>query len=295
MVDSSQTLTISEGTKIHFGNGAGLWVYKGGTLKVQGSKDHPVTFQGLRSESSFADEPGQWDRIWINDGGINEIDYAIIKNGFIGLQTEILLDNPMPVSLTVSNTIIKNMAGFGIFARHFVINGYNNVIANCGLYCAAFTTGGSYDFTHCTFANYWKLNQRSTPVMYLNNYAVSNGIVITDSLGTGLLKADFKNCIIYGLNDNELELDTKSQAPLNYHFKNCILKTDNNTPTSDTSHFTSIHNVDPGFKDTDAGNYDLNTDNNFGDGNFVIGPILFDILKRNRSNTAPDAGAYEKQ
>jgi hypothetical protein len=54
-------------------------VYKGGTLKVQGTKDKPVVFQGLRRELSLQEEPGQWDRIWINDGGINEIDYAIIK------------------------------------------------------------------------------------------------------------------------------------------------------------------------------------------------------------------------
>ena len=163
---------------------------------------------------------------YVNDdkyvnGGDNEIDYAIIKNGFIGLQTETLFEPQMTEHLKLSNTIIKNMAGFGIFSRNFVIDGYNNVVANCGLYCAAFTMGGSYDFTHCTFANYWKLNQRNTPIMYLDNYTVINGNVFTDSLATGILKADFKNCIIFGNNDNELVLDTKPQVPLNYHFKNC--------------------------------------------------------------------------
>ncbi len=295
VVDSSQTLTINEGVSIHFGNGAGLWVYKGGTIKVKGTLDKPVIFQGLRRESSFADEPGQWDRIWINDGGDNEIDYAIIKNGFIGLQTETLFEPQMTEHLKLSNTIIKNMAGFGIFSRNFVIDGYNNVVANCGLYCAAFTMGGSYDFTHCTFADYWKLNQRNTPLMYLDNYTVINGNVFTDSLATGILKADFKNCIIYGNNDNELVLDTKPQVPLNYHFINCILKTDNNTSTGDTSHFTSIYNFNPGFKDTEANDYQIiNESDNIGNGSFVTGPIVNDLLGKPRPIVSPDAGAYQK-
>ena len=115
---------------------------------------------------------------------------------------------------------------------------------------------------------------------------------------TKLEKADFKNCIIYGTNDNELELDLKSSPLSNHHFKNCILKTDNNTSTSDTAHFTSLHNVDPLFKDTDANDYDLKSNSgadNIGDGSFVVGGILFDILGRNRSTIIPDAGAYEKQ
>ncbi|MFM7016167.1 MAG: hypothetical protein ACKOX3_07565, partial [Bacteroidota bacterium] len=36
LVDSSTTLQISEGTQIHFSNNAGLWVYKGGKLLVNG-------------------------------------------------------------------------------------------------------------------------------------------------------------------------------------------------------------------------------------------------------------------
>ncbi|MBL0096796.1 MAG: hypothetical protein IPP46_10120 [Bacteroidetes bacterium] len=50
VIDSSTTLIINAGTQIHFSNSGGLWVYKGGTLKVQGTKDKPVVFQGLRRE-----------------------------------------------------------------------------------------------------------------------------------------------------------------------------------------------------------------------------------------------------
>jgi hypothetical protein len=97
VVDSSTTLEITQGTQIHFSNNAGLWVYKGGKLKVTGTAQNQVVFQGLRREQAYVDEPGQWDRIWINDGAINEIDHAVIKNGYIGLQTEVLFDPVMPL------------------------------------------------------------------------------------------------------------------------------------------------------------------------------------------------------
>ncbi|MBK9319795.1 MAG: hypothetical protein IPM91_13965 [Bacteroidetes bacterium] len=219
MIDSSTTLIINAGTQIHFSNSGGLWVYKGGTLKVQGTKDKPVVFQGLRRELSLQEEPGQWDRIWINDGGINEIDYAIIKNGFIGLQTETLFDPAMPVSLKLTNTQIRNMSGLGILARNFKIEGWNNVVSNCGIYTAAFTIGGEYEFTHCTFANFWRFGQRSTPAMYLNNFAIDqNG----QPVGVDMTKAEFKNCIIYGNNDNELELEFETGVLANHNFETAL-------------------------------------------------------------------------
>ncbi len=302
VIDSSTTLIINPGTQIHFSNSGGLWVYKGGTLKVQGTKDDPVVFQGLRREQDLQEEPGQWDRIWINDGGQNEIDYAIIKNGFIGLQTEILFDPAMAlVSLKLTNTQIRNMSGLGILARGFNIEGWNNVISNCGLYNAALTLGGSYEFTHCTFANFWRFGQRSTPVMYLNNYAVDQN---NQTVPLDMTKAAFKNCIIYGSNDNELELDFKSGALANHNFRYCIIKADNNTPTTDVNHFESIfRNDDPDFKNTYDNILKLDTlafAREKGNPLFInaaaIPPMTLDIegISRPTGGSNPDLGAYER-
>ncbi|MBL7923039.1 MAG: hypothetical protein JNL88_02465 [Bacteroidia bacterium] len=301
VVDSSTTLTITEGTQIHFSNSAGLWVYKGGTLKVLGSKDKPVVFQGLRREPALQEEPGQWDRIWVNDGGINEMDYAIIKNGFIGLQTETLFAPALPVSLKLTNTQIRNMSGLGILARNFSIEGWNNVISNCGLYSAAFTMGGSYEFTHCTFANFWRYGQRSTPLMYLNNYTTDQN---NQAIPVDMSKAEFKNCIIYGENDNELELDFKSGALNNHNFRNCVIKADNNTPTSDPLHFDVIYrNNDPDFKNTFDNNLKLDTlafarekGNPLYINPAAVPPMTIDLegLTRPTGGTNPDLGAFER-
>jgi hypothetical protein len=301
VVDSSTTLTIDAGTQIHFSNNAGLWVYKGGTLKVKGTKENPVVFQGLRREQYLKEQPGQWDRIWINDGGLNEIDYAIIKNGFIGLQTETLFEPALPVSLKVTNTQIRNMSGLGILARQFSIQGWNNVVANCGLYCAALTVGGDYDFRHCTFGNFWQFGQRSTPLLYLNNYATGNG---NQTIAADMVKADFRNCIVYGNNDNELELDFKSGALANHSFSHCIIKADNNTPTSDPAHFNTIfRNNNPNFKNSSDHNLKLDTlafARDKGDPAFILTtvqpPITIDLegTPRPTGGTNPDLGAYER-
>src|SRR5690606_25844010 len=89
VVDSTQTLTIEEGTQVFFHEGGGLWVYRGGNIQVNGTVDKPVVFQGDRLESYFDELPGQWDRIWIHEGSENNVfKNVVIKNNFIGIQAE---------------------------------------------------------------------------------------------------------------------------------------------------------------------------------------------------------------
>ena len=44
-------LTIKENTRVYFHKNAVLWVYRDGTLKVEGELGNPVTFQGDRLEN----------------------------------------------------------------------------------------------------------------------------------------------------------------------------------------------------------------------------------------------------
>ena len=139
-------------------------------MKVNGTADEPVTFQGPRLEAAFRELPGQWDRIWINEGSVNNvINHAIIKNGFIGIQAE-TMDASMGNRLVISNTQIRNMTGIGLLSRFYRIQAYNSVIANCAVYDAALTIGGSYDFRHCTLGNYWSLSTRQTPSLLITDY-----------------------------------------------------------------------------------------------------------------------------
>jgi hypothetical protein len=298
VVDSGCSLTIKEGTKIYFYNSSGLWVFSGGNIQVEGTLNHPVVFQGTRLEASYLNTPNQWDRIWINEGGNNKIDYAVIKNGFIGLQLEELFEPTLPKSIVVNNTIIKNMNGVGVLTRGFNASFNNCEISNCGSYLAAITQGGDYSFNHCTMANFWRFGKRSTPSIYLNNYFVNQSNV---AVGVNLNKAEFKNCIVYGNEENEFETDFVNGGAANFLFDHSIIKVKASTDVTNPIHFTNIYkNNNPNFKNSNDGDFSLDTlafAKNKGDAALLNtnNILLFDIKGVNRANfLAPDLGTYER-
>jgi hypothetical protein len=227
VVDSAQKLTINGGVRLYFANKAGLWVYQFGTLKVKGTLGNEVLFTQARRDPEYADEPGQWDRIWINEGSVNnEINYAIIRNGFIGVQTDILEDtiNKYPNRLRITNTKIYNMSKWGLYTYAFNVYSANNVISNCQEHCVNITLGGNYTFLHCTFANFWqKEKSRELPTLKISNH-IETSIFPLDT-------CYFGNCIIDGLRTDEMDLDVLPHAtfPPKYFFSSCILKTSANT------------------------------------------------------------------
>ncbi len=236
VVDSTQKLIINAGVRVYLNYKAGLWVFRYGEIKVLGQKGNEVTFSPARRERDYADEPGQWDRIWINEGSENnEINYAIIKNGFIGIQAELFGDNfNEPRRLKVTNTKIQNMSLWGFYGLAYNVYGGNNVISNCQENCVNLQLGGKYTFLHCTFANYWeKETSRNKPTLSINNYN-SNQVLPLDS-------AYFGNCIIDGKLENEINLDidyTDSNFQPKVIFSNCWLKTTLNT--SDVNKFINV-------------------------------------------------------
>jgi len=119
-----------------------------------------------------------------------------------------------------------------------------------------------------------------------------------------MVKAEFKNCIIYGNNDNELELDFKSGALNNHNFRNCIIKADQTTATSDPTHFDIIYrNNNPQFKDSYDNDLSLDTlafAREKGNLLYINGaatpPMNIDIkgVTRPMGGTEPDLGAFER-
>jgi hypothetical protein len=288
VVDSAASLHIQAGAKIYLHKNSGIWIYKGGNLKVNGTKDQKVLFRGDRPEAWYTDAPGQWDRIWINEGSQdNVINHAIIRNSFIGIQAE-TLENPMGNKLVIENTEIINASGIGLFSRNYNINATNNVIANCGQYCVALTYGGTYNFIHNTIANYWSGSIRQTPAFYFNNYIVSNNVVYAKNLNL-----TFANSIIFGNNINEFEMDTIPQSTVNYIFDHSILKTESNF--SNNSAFVNCkRNSNPLFRDYATQNFELLP----GSPAIDAGNTLYVPFAPNDKNEVPrigtpDMGAFE--
>lgn len=238
VVDSTQTLIINQGAHIYVHNGGGIWVYRYGSIQINGTHGNEVTFQGDRLEQEYKDVPGQWDRIWINEGGTNNIiNYAVIKNAYIGVHAgsgvfdgvgSTLYVNASK-NLTLNNTIIQNCSYAGVLGHYYDITGGNNVVVNCGQHILEFDFGGSYKFYQSTFANYWNQtnnsqasNARTTPSFLFNNYYNGNQ---SDSLNLY-----FGNCIMDGSMAEEFQFDTiarTASAPVLLNFDHSALKTGN--------------------------------------------------------------------
>ncbi len=303
-IPENKTATIQAGAKLYFHSNSGLIVDAKGSLKVNGTINNEVVFEGDRLEHRFNDVPGQWGTIWMRAGSKeNEINYAIIKNGIIGILVDSLGSNAP--TLSIKNSQIYNNSNFGILGRETNIKGENLVIGNIGQSALACTIGGTYNFTHSTFANYWNNGTRQLPSVLVNNfftYVDTNNQEITET--RDLHAANFTNCIIAGNNNIEFVLDKVNGSLFNYSIQNNMIQFNdidntfaNNTELdfNDTSHYlNNILNRTVHFKDPFINQF------NIGKNNAGINKALksasqnvpIDILGTDRTIT-PDMGAYQ--
>ena len=301
VVDSSFTLTINPGTHVYLHNSAVFAVANDATLKIHGTLEDPVVIQGDRLEADYSDLPGQWGAIWLSAGSINnEVNYAIIKNGLIGIRVDTVGNSSNP-TLRMANTQILNMTGYGLQAQGSEVVATNCVFANCGEAAVLLSIGGSYDFRQCTIGNYWNYTVRQASSLVLNNYylLINDLGQVTDTIARDLVNAYFGNSIIYGVNKNELFLSRSAQAQFNYNFDHCIIKTEY---TSEANNFNNcILNQDPLFVDYNINDYQLDSiispAVNSGSMEVITGSIQniqYDILGVDRTTDGePDMGAYE--
>ncbi|MBG7630844.1 MAG: hypothetical protein IZT56_10460, partial [Bacteroidetes bacterium] len=225
-VPSTKTLTIDPGASIYFHSNSGLIVDKDATLLINGELNNEVIIEGDRLEPAFSDNPGQWGTIWLRAGSKNHsINHTIIKNASAGIIIDSIGSNTAP-TLTIKNTQIYNSSNFGILARETNIKGENLVINNSGQSSLACTIGGTYNFTHATFANYWSNGLRQFPSVLINNFFSysENNQIITET--RDLHAANFTNCIIDGNSNIELIIDKVDGSVFNYDFKNNMIKFD---------------------------------------------------------------------
>ena len=213
-VPPNETLTVDAGARIHFHAESGLIVANNASLQVNGTIENQVIFEGDRLEPGFSETPGQWGTIWFTQGSTNNIlSNLTVKNATVGMLVT-GNDGTANPSLTLNNVQVYNCSNVGILARTGKITGQNVVINNCGETAFAGTFGGAYDFTHCTFANYWPRPNQTCVV--LSDDPINN-------IPTPLENANFKNCIIYGSSNLGISLK-KEGSTFNYSFENCLIK-----------------------------------------------------------------------
>ena len=302
-VPSNKTLTIEAGAKVYFHNNSGLIIDNKATLKVNGTLAEKVVFEGDRLENSFSEIPGQWGTIWMRPGSKeNEIQHAQIKNGIIGILIDSIGATDVP-TLKLQNTEIYNHSNFGILARETNIEAHNVVIGSAGQASLAATIGGTYNFTHSTFSNYWNSSIRPLPAVLINNFFVYDSDAGEEITETRDLKAaNFTNCIFDGNNNIEFLIDKVDDGGLfRYSVQNCIIKFNDNNNSyegvaeidfeNNTNYSRIILNGNPDFRDTQKSDFIIGEKSD-AINNAIISVFTTDLIGVHRT-TNPDIGAYQ--
>jgi len=297
IVHEGGSLTILAGSNVYLHHSANIIVLEESSLKILGAIENPVLIASDRLDEYYRDLPGQWGRIWLAGGSLdNQIKNATIKNGTIGLHVDTLASAFEP-TLRLENTIIANNSSYGIIAYSSNIEAFNCQISDNGTHDLYLFAGGSYRFSHCTFANYNSSHQAPS-IRMSNFYEDVNGNEILRPME----RADFENCIVYGRIQSELGIEETEETLFNYKFNNCLLKLkESDFDISNSSHFISNnYNENPDFvQEMDAYEYNYRLDSlspalHSAAGNIAL-QFPYDLLGNSRlSDQGADIGAYER-
>ncbi|GAA0872385.1 hypothetical protein GCM10009117_15320 [Gangjinia marincola] len=302
-VPPNKTLEVQAGARVNFHRNSGIIVANEGSLHLNGSLstdpealENEIIFEGDRLEPAFSEVPGQWYGIWLTAGSTDHIiNHTTIKNATVSLQMD-SNDGTDDPTLLIQNTQIYNSSLIGLFAQTANISAENVVINQAGINSLRINFGGTYDFKHCTIANYWNNSFRNTPALFL-----SDGVPEFSEE----LNATFSNCIIYGNENLELWIEPSgNDTAFNYVFENSLIRfNDFNNQFADNplydfdnpSIFTeNVFNELPNFLNAQENKLQIGLDSFAREiGNPVTTTAVGDdILGVNR--TLPgDAGAYQ--
>jgi hypothetical protein len=303
---SNGILRISAGTRVHvhggFSKNPSLGLYNDGRmyilpsaqLKVEGTRDKPVIFQGDRLETEFKSDAGQWSGLILYRGSVdNQLTHTIIKNSKFGVYVD------SAATLNMQYSQIFNTEGAALIGFRGSMTAQNCLFHNNGGGTLNTLYGGNYDFTYCTMAN---LGTTSPALNLGNSYCAA-----VDEQGNCTrrpvyaLKANFTNCLIYGNKEDEIAFANASK-PNNFDFlfKNCIVRVKDLTKTENTPDFftkcTDCINAPSGskvFKKTSDYNFHLDTLSIAFKKAKPISNILDDLDGKRRDVNTPDIGCYD--
>ena len=302
VVDSNATLSLSEGVRLHFHNGAFVRVY--GTLKADGSVERPVVFRGDRLDRMFDDLPydrldNQWGGITLSASSFdNYLNHVDIHSGSWGIRCDSSASDRN--KLTIENSVIHNVAGNALSAVGGRLWIGNSELTNAGSHCLK-VRGGDVQVVHSTLANFYPWAYRGAALSLSNEWCP-------------LTRADFRSSIVTGYSSNELMLmrDKVDTLAFNFRFSHCLLNIPADSIGADTLpdgryyrvRIDSLgHDVNriTNFPliDTDIFYYDFSLDSlsqavGAGNPEDALNLYPLDRLGRIRSeDEAPDAGARE--
>lgn len=307
-VKNGVTLNLEKNVYMYFHKNATLSV--AGRVNAVGTIDEPVVLRGDRTDNLFENPKVAYDRVHGQWGGVkiasgsynNHFENVRIRNGVYGVLFQ--PSDTTQLKASFLNTIIQNTSKEAILSVDCKIDAENSLFANSGSSTVRLV-GGSYNFLHCTMANYmhqyWGLSPKNA--LQLSNEDVdAGGRLVTKAVGTCCVI----NSIVYGNHMVDLQLNNNGSLPFRYQFINCLLKA---TKSDDANYVNTVWNTDPLFKFIYTSLEDLTNANNrfyysfeLSQGSPAINKAsrqyavdLPDDIRgvSRRSDEAPDIGCYE--
>lgn len=247
VVDTLSEVTIEPGAILMLHANKNLKIY--GRIIADGTIDKPIVIRGDRVDKIFPYLPydrldNQWGGIYIDSissGNVfNYVDIHGGNNGIICSKADTL-----SLKLTLTNSIVHNIAGSGVY-----LNTCNTLIGNCQISntlgnCVEIH-GGNHVINYCTIAQFypWKA-ERGLALYVSNNYAEHGGDVIY----TPLESLCVTNSFITGYSDDEIMFsmcsanDAVPNPQFNPIFDFCALNT--KVVPEITGFFTNCRFEDP--------------------------------------------------
>ncbi|MFM2388014.1 MAG: hypothetical protein RL660_2771 [Bacteroidota bacterium] len=321
LVDSTAKLTIEAGTRVYMHANSKLFVK--GTLVANGTAADSIIFQGDRLDREYfgGDAAGEWCGLhFLQQSHDNVMQHCVIKNGgspwrfydatsqsYVQTIGALVYVEPQQ-TITAAPMLVLNSCyvgmsiAYGVLAFNSSVRATNTLFYTCGASNLAAIQGGTYNFSHCTFANYGYYlgnlpivkHDNETILALTNNLRDGDGIVIA----TSDLNANFYNCIVNGTqkDGHEILINKVSGANHNVLFNSCVLTT---TDTLDTlgqcvfdNYSLALLNGDVKFTEPQKLNFRPKAGSVVKQAGSPIG-ILFDIEETPRSAVTPSIGCYE--
>lgn len=239
VVAPGATLTLEAGVKLHFHDSSVLKVR--GTLVTEGTPEAPVEMMGDRTDNVVGSIPfdlmaSQWQGVYFYPTSTaNSLSHTVIRNTEWGVVADSLAPGGPAPGLRMVNCRLRNSAGLALQAWHTDIEAYGCEIADASAGCMLLY-GGSGVFNHCTFANYYLFTAIAGPAIQMGHLLPADAPAAPEA---PLLRADFTNCIVYGLADCLSHGDLTDTAVT---FRRCLFK----SPGENDDHFIDcLWDTDP--------------------------------------------------
>lgn len=292
-VAEGATLTLRPGTRLLFHDKGMLQV--DGCLLAQGEPGKMIAMQGDRLDDVLPDAgyeilAGQWQGVrFAPESFGNRMEYVEMQSTVDGVVVDScgVIDRN---KLTLVNSWLHNSQGNVLRSSHAWVDAYGCCFSDAGEGVVKLT-GGIHNFVQCTMANYYLFAISPEAILSLSHLSRED----SSGVSNPLMKADFSNCIIYGITSPLSPGDLEGS---DVYMRNILL----GVSGTDDNHFIScLWDENPEFeteRDKYIFNYRLKEDSPaIGAGNpaYVTPECLFDMDGIDRLEWGnPALGAYAR-